>query len=112
MAGKYNITLEQGADYRLNLTLRQTNGRPLNLTGYTGFAQIRRDSSSSVLVDFIVSFDPLRTSGKMSLVIPSSVTLVLDFLQGYYDFYLMSGGLRKRILEGTVFLSKTISRTV
>ena len=35
-AGKYNIVIEQGATYQVELQYRDSNNNPIDLSGYSG----------------------------------------------------------------------------
>ena len=42
MAAVYDITIEQGATFRLSLVWKDSSNVPVNLTGYTARMQVRR----------------------------------------------------------------------
>jgi len=47
-AGKYNITIDQGSDFSIQLTVKES-GSAKNLTGYSARAQLRPTQTSSTL---------------------------------------------------------------
>ena len=51
-AGRYDITLEQGATFDLPLRYRAPSGNAVNLTGYTARMQVREAPASAVIVEF------------------------------------------------------------
>lgn len=110
-AGKYNIIIEQGADFQLSLVLKQGNNLPYNLTGATGLAQLRLTPESTVvLATFTIEFETPRTDGKIKLSIPAATTSTFTFFKAVYDLYITNSGITKRLLEGDVVLSKAVSR--
>ena len=42
-AGLYDITIEQGATFQMNLTWKDSTGSPVNITGYTARMQVREN---------------------------------------------------------------------
>ena len=54
-AGKYNITIDQGSDFSIQLTVKES-GTAKNLTGYNARAQLRTtQTASSVAAGLIKS---------------------------------------------------------
>lgn len=51
-AGRYDITLEQGATFDLPLRYRAPSGNAVNLTGYSARMQVREAPASPVVVEF------------------------------------------------------------
>ncbi len=49
-AGLYDITIEQGADWRLVLTWKDAAGDPMQLNGYTGRMQVRETWNSKTKI--------------------------------------------------------------
>ena len=41
-AGIYNATIDQGATWSVTVTYTDSNGAPINLTGYTAAMQVRQ----------------------------------------------------------------------
>lgn len=108
---KYDITIQQGTSWQLDLELQQENTLPIDLTNYTGRMQIRKThNSSTILVTVTITFTD-RENGKLSLSLSENQTKALDFFIGYYDLELIDGSSKiSRILEGSVFLSKEVTR--
>ena len=52
MASISNIFIDQGATFTTTLTINDSNGDALDLTGYTAIAQLRKSPSSSTSTDF------------------------------------------------------------
>ena len=57
MNGVYiEYIIDQGATFTTTLTINDSNGEALDLTGYTAIAQLRKSPSSSTSTDFTVAF--------------------------------------------------------
>jgi len=123
MAGRYDITIEQGADFELPLTLQHSDGTAYNLTGYTGRGQIRKyHRSATITVSFTVTIPTpltLPTTGQLTISLTAVQTaaipageLITDERSKYvYDIEIVSGaGTVKRILDGFAFISPEVSR--
>ena len=56
-----NLTLEQGTDFSVNLTVRNSDGTPLNLLGYTASSEIRKHLLllRSILLMLLLQIDHL-----------------------------------------------------
>jgi hypothetical protein len=113
IAGIYNFTLDQGSTWTLQIVYKDSNGNPVNLTGYTSEMQIRRkfDSDTPVLT--------LSTSNGGITIVPLTGTLNLIATDeqaaidpGFYvyDLELSIGGVRTRLIQGQVTVSGEVTR--
>ena len=127
-AGRYLLTIEQGSTTDLLLEWKDSNGEPVDLTGYSARMQIRPsvDSSTTYLsITDTLSNDGTglnltpesasvvlpRTSGSIGLFISAQTSSNLSFSEGVYDIELESStGVVTRLLEGLVKLSKEVTR--
>jgi hypothetical protein len=127
-AGRYLLTIEQGSTTDLLLEWKDSNGEPVDLSGYTARMQIRPsvDSSTTYLsITNTLSNDGTglnltpesasvvlpRTSGSIGLFISAASSSNLNFAEGVYDIELQSnGGIVTRLLEGLAKLSKEVTR--
>jgi hypothetical protein len=106
-AGKYDITIEQGATFRRNLTVRR-EGVLQDFTGWTFAAKMRAQySSASAMLTFDVNVISL-TGGVIQLYAAATATAALptydppNALVGYWDLELTDPGSGDiiRLLEG------------
>lgn len=111
-AGKYDITIEQGSDFSLSLTLKQ-NGLPRQLAGYTARGSMRKTYDDSVSYDF--TFNTLGNDGVIVMEMSHSVTETLD--AGYYvydiEIYTGTGAASDsvtRILQGKATINREVTR--
>lgn len=129
-AGRYSFTIEQGATFQLNLQYKDSNGDPVDLTGYYGRMQIRPSvTSNTVYLTLSSSLNSDGTglnfsgsnnnqppsSGSIGIYIASCTSSMLTFDgQAYYDLEIYSGSgacpYTVRLIEGQVNLSKEVTR--
>lgn len=114
-SGRYDINVDQGATWSITLTIKQANKLPFNLTGYMGEGMVKKTiDDPSALASFIVTF-PSPLEGKVTLMLPASVTSEFDFTWGVYDFKITSPAPNSqvtRVLQGKVILNREVSREV
>jgi len=129
-AGRYSFTIEQGATFQLSLQYKDSNGDPVDLTGYSGRMQIRPTvASSTVYLTLSSSLNPDGTglnfsgsnndqplsSGSIGVYIAACTSSALTFDgTAYYDLEIYSGSVpcpyTVRLIEGQVQLSKEVTR--
>lgn len=126
-AGKYNFTIEQGTTFKLELAYKDSSGSAIDLTGYSGRMQIRPDYADNTNTSYIylssslnVDGTGLNFSGSSGLNPPASGTIgvyisaptssKLNFDTAFYDLELESSGIVTRLLQGTIKLSREVTR--
>ena len=81
-----NIFIDQGVTFTTTLTINDSNGAALDLTGYTAIAQLRKSPSSSTSTSFTVRFVSPRTSGQLTISLTDTQTTALESAGRYnYD---------------------------
>ena len=125
-AGKYNIVIEQGATYQIELQYKDSNNTPINLSGYSGRMQIRPSIGSPTSYLYLSSsLQPDGTglnfsgsngttppaSGSIGVFISATTSSLLTFTNGVYDLEIQSGSIVTRLLQGNVQLSKEVTTT-
>ena len=112
-----DLTMQQGSVFKRNIYYKDSNGDPINLTGYTAAFQVRKaKDSASAEVDISTSqgyivINP--TLGHIEIHIPASQTDDYDFDYGFYDLELYpEGDINQafRILEGRVKMVRQVTR--
>lgn len=109
MAIKANLFIDQGATYATKLNITDTNGAPVDLTGYTAAAQIRKHYTSSNSVSFTAT--TTAATGAVTLSLSANATANLYAGRYVYDVELVdSQGRVSRIVEGIVTITPNVTR--
>lgn len=99
-----NLTIEQGADYDVDFTIRNDDGTPLNLTGYTAESVVKKHSSSVSSYPFNVTFIN-RAAGEIAISMASTTTSTLSEGRYLYDVVLTSpNNFKSRVIQGSVLV--------
>ena len=108
MATKANLVVDQGTTFTTTITVTDDEGDALDLTGYTGSAQIRKHYTSSNSVPFTVTVN--EPTGEVTLALTANATSNLVAGRYVYDCELNSSGTISRILEGIVTVTPQVTR--
>ena len=109
MATKANLTLDQGATFSTVITLTDGNGNAIDLTNYTGAAQMRKSYTSSTAYTFSVSLGG--TSGTITLGMSANTTAGIAPGRYLYDVELTdTSSIISRVFEGIVTVTPNITR--
>lgn len=109
MAIKANLIIDQGSTYSTILNLTDDDDAIINLTGYTGSAQIRKHYTSTANTPFTVSIAPIDGTVTLSLTANQTATLVAG--RYVYDVELTNaGGVVSRVVEGIVTVTPQVTR--
>tara|TARA_B110000902_G_C14101596_1_gene510875 strand:+ start:418 stop:753 length:336 start_codon:yes stop_codon:yes gene_type:complete len=111
MAAVSNLYIDQGANFSTTISLTDSNGQVLTLTGYSAIGQIRKTySSSSIKATFGTVLSA--SSGQITLTLDDSVTEAMESGRYVYDVLITdSSGEKTRILEGQATITPSVSRT-
>ena len=100
MAIYANLVVDQGTDFSSFVTLEDTAGATVNLTGYTAAGMVRRTYKSSTKIDFTTSI-PDPSSGEIKIQLDSATTTAMKAGRYVYDIEITSsGGAGSRVVEG------------
>lgn len=114
-ATKFDLLVEQGATWNLQLTWTDSSGAVIDLTGYRIHAQFRTaraqlaldmDSSSPVTG---VTFGVLDSTGLINLTVSPTITATFDTALVYDLLAISSNGTVTRLLEGAVKVSPAVT---
>lgn len=109
MATKANIYIDQGSTFTTTVTITDSYGDPIDLTGHTGAGQMRKSYTSSTAYNFTVAVG--NTTGVITLSMSANATANIAGGRYLYDVELTSAsGLVSRVLEGIVTVNPNITR--
>jgi len=131
-AGKYNFSIEQGTTVDFEIVYKDSDGDPIDITGYNARMDIRPAIGSSTLYMTLSSSlgpcgtglnmsgsgglsasKPL-TSGSIGVYISYVSSSALTFDEAVYDLEIVSGSgdcaTVERLLEGSITLFKEVTK--
>lgn len=117
MAVSYNIVIDQGADFFIDINYDNPNGTPVNLTGYSSAMQVRSLPNSPDAVLSLTSapnggitITPL--TGLVSVHATATQTRAIDEGTYYYDLEITetATGVVTRLIQGQAIVSAEVTR--
>ena len=110
MASILNIFIDQGATFTTTVTVTDSNGDAVNLSGYSVAAQIRKTFLSSSATAFTASISNA-SSGEITISLTDTQTTALEAGRFVYDVLITaSGGTKTRVVEGQVTVNPSVTR--
>lgn len=108
MATKLNLFIDQGSDYSTTIELVDDQGEPLNLTTYTGRAQLRKHYTSSTYKEFaVVGY----SNGAITLSMNAATSSNIVSGRYVWDLELVSSGnVVSRLVEGILTVNPEVTR--
>ena len=105
-----NLICERGTDFSATFNIQnEANTTPLNLTGYSAVAKLKRSYTSSTSTDFTVDF-PDRYNGQLSITLPNATSTTLEARRYVYDILLTApSGTKSRVIEGIIEVTPGVS---
>jgi hypothetical protein len=114
MAVQYNVEIDQGADWFLNVTYEQPAGTPVNITGYTSALQLRSLPTDATAVLSLATGSGITITGLTGLVAvhaTAAQTRAIDEGVYYYDLEITSqSGIVTRLVQGQAYVSAEVTR--
>ena len=117
--GTVDLICKQGTTWEFYVTLEDEGGNPIDLTGYTGRGQIRKDyTSENATASFTVSIDSPK-DGKVKILLDAETTSSIEAGHSYkdekskyvYDIEIEdSNKYVTRILEGIIMVSPEVTK--
>lgn len=111
-ADVYDIAIDQGSDYQLEITVVDSSSQIVDLTGYSARGQIRPKKDSDILTTSFVCSIINPTLGKISVSLTNGVTATIAAGTYYYDIevYTPTDAYVKRILQGKAKVIQEVTR--
>jgi hypothetical protein len=114
VAVSYNVTIDQGATWYLNVEYDNPNGTPVNLTSYTAALQLRSLPESATAVLSLSTGSGITITGATGLVAISATatqTRAIDEGTYYYDLEITSpAGVVTRLVQGQAVVTPEVTR--
>lgn len=116
-AGIYNIYTDQGATFARQLTWKNKNSNPINLTNYTGRMQVRTTPlSQDIILSLTTENNRIVLGGALGTInLTVAASDMTNVLSGkyFYDLELVSNtGVVVRLLKGAFNISAEVTRWV
>jgi len=109
VALKANIVIDQGTSFSTSIDVTDEDGNIVNLTGFTGAAQMRKHYTSTAQTAFTVSISA--GTGEVTLAMTANVTNNVAPGRYMYDCELTdTAGTVSRLVEGIVTVTPGVTR--
>lgn len=111
MATKVNQIIDQGADFTTTIPVTSANGSPVDLTGYTGAAQMRKHYDAKKYYTFTITFPTPRANGNVVMSMTANTTNSIPAGRYVYDLEITAAdGAKRRVVEGMVTVTPQVTR--
>ena len=113
MAAIANLSVDQGTTFTSDVTVKDANGNPFDLTGYTTEAKMAKGYASTrtrTSITSLIATDA--TSGVVALSLTSAQTSTLDAPERYvYDVEITktATGAVTRVIEGIISVRPNVT---
>jgi hypothetical protein len=108
-ASPLNLTIEQGVDFEVTITVRNRDSSPLNLLGYNANSELKKHYTSTNSYNFTVTFVD-RINGRIALSMDNALTATIPEGRYVYDVVLTSpNSVKSRVVQGTIIVSPGVS---
>jgi len=109
MAYTKYIFIDQGTTYTLSLTATDSAGSPINLSGCSISAQLRKSPAASNYTSFSTSITG--STGQFILTLAATASSAISSGKYMYDVELTnSSGIISRIVQGTALIDPEITK--
>jgi hypothetical protein len=114
-ATNYNTIIDQGADWYITFTYKDSAGAAINLTGYTAAMQLRSEPSDATSVLSLSSpsngITITGATGTIAVRATAAQTGAISEGYYYYDLEITSGaGIITRLVQGQIEVSPQVTR--
>lgn len=115
-AATYDITIEQGATFLMNVLWKDSAAVPIDLTNYTARMQVRyKYNSADALLDMSTTDGSIvlgGVAGTIAVTGAAADTAAIDVKTGVYDLEMTDTvtGIVTRLLEGCATITPEVTR--
>ena len=104
--GTYDMTIQRRSDHTVNVTLKDSTGTAVNLTGYSIASQVWDSGRTSKAADATISITNT-TGGAFDWKLTDTQTTTFTAEEYKYDVRLTNpAGLHEYWLEGTIYMNE------
>jgi len=108
--GTYDMTIQRASDHSVSVTLKDSGGSAVNLSGYSIASQIWDSGRTSKAADVTCAITSA-ANGTWTWTVTDTQTATFTADEYKYDVLLTNGsGLKEYWLEGTIFISQGFTR--
>lgn len=114
-AGRYDLTIEQGATFKRTLLWQSSAATPINITGWTARMQVKDRIGGTTLLNLTTENGGITlvgATGSISLLASATQTSAIKQKKGVYDLELQSNSATPevtRLVSGNVVISPEVS---
>jgi hypothetical protein len=110
VAIKANLIIDQGTSFDTTINVSDDDNNPIDLTGYTAAAQMRKHYSSLTAYAFTATVD--NNNGTVTLTMNAATTNSIPYGRYVYDCELTKASTSTviRLVEGIVTISPQVTR--
>lgn len=111
-AADYDLLIEQGATFDLSIVWKDNADTPIDITGYSARMQIRKTYDSAPIISLTNGSGIVLggVAGTIDITITDEQTTAIDILRGKYDLELELAGVVTRLIQGTVEISREVTK--
>ena len=110
MSGYLDLTINQGATFKRDVTIADADNTPVNISGNTFRGQIRRRASSEDILATFTCTVTDATGGKLSINLTDAQTSAIPAGHWVYDIEWVNGDDVARLLEGGAITTAEVTR--
>lgn len=108
MADQINLLVDQGTTYSVNLEVKDADGNVVNLTGFSGAGQLRKQYNSNTATTFTVN---VYSNGTVTAGLSANQTAALTEGRYVYDIEIRNAlGEVSRIVEGLITITPEVTK--
>lgn len=102
MSSTYDPIIQKGYPWTRTIVFKKQGGFPLVLTGYTAFAQIKRNYADTAPVSMTVTFITSGDNNSITLSLTRTQVDAINFSTGVWDLRLIDAGGNPMMMVGGV----------
>ena len=112
-AATTNLIIDQGATWNITFTYKNTDGNPINLTGYTAALQLRTSYDAASASLSLTSGSGIvlgGTAGTIAVTATATETGGLTAGEYVYDLEITSSSVVTRLVQGRITVTPQVTR--